>query len=135
MEKENINKYFNNYHTKIDVYVTAKSEPSLVDSQESTDEETDNGLQELAQAQKEIDSISGSGLDAMLLELKSQLLMKSATPDQVAERRKRWLDISRQVRGITQWKHFSEVFMVSSSDVKSINQLRVRNFILIFFMI
>ncbi|CAH8872361.1 unnamed protein product [Trichobilharzia szidati] len=64
-------------------------------------------------------------VDSMLETLKQQLLLQVASPEEVANRRKRWLEITRATKGITQWSGFSEVFMVSSFMGDGIDKLRV----------
>nr|CAH8873594.1 unnamed protein product [Trichobilharzia regenti] len=63
-------------------------------------------------------------VDSMLETLKQQLLLQVASPEEVANRRKRWLEITRETKGITQWSGFSEVFMVSSFMGDGIDKLR-----------
>ncbi|TPP61558.1 GTP binding protein era [Fasciola gigantica] len=63
-------------------------------------------------------------LDALLDTLKQQLLLHSASPEEVAERRKRWLEVSVAVQGVTSWPGFSSVFMVSSANGDGIDRLR-----------
>ncbi|TGZ70570.1 hypothetical protein CRM22_003135 [Opisthorchis felineus] len=63
-------------------------------------------------------------LKSLLETLQEQLMLKSATREEVAARRKRWLDISRSVQGVSDWGGFSEVFMVSSATGDGIDRLR-----------
>lgn len=64
-------------------------------------------------------------LDSLLDTLKQQLLLHSASPEEVAARRRRWLEVSVAVQGVTSWPGFSSVFMVSSANGDGIDRLRV----------
>ncbi|VDP90857.1 unnamed protein product [Echinostoma caproni] len=63
-------------------------------------------------------------LDALLDTLKRQLMLHSASPEEVAARRKRWLEVSLAVQGVTDWPGFSSVFMVSAANGDGVDRLR-----------
>ncbi|CAH8577814.1 unnamed protein product [Schistosoma turkestanicum] len=63
-------------------------------------------------------------IDSMLETLKQQLLLQTASPEEVCNRRKRWLEITKATKGVTKWLGFSEVFMVSSFIGDGIDKLR-----------
>ncbi|CAH8469288.1 unnamed protein product [Dicrocoelium dendriticum] len=60
----------------------------------------------------------------MMETLKEQLMLKTVSREEVAARRKRWLEVSLAVKGITSWTGFSEVFMVSSATGDGVDRLR-----------
>lgn len=64
-------------------------------------------------------------IDSMLETLKQQLLLQTASPEEVCNRRSRWLEITKSTKGVTKWLGFSEVFMVSSFIGDGIDKLRV----------
>uniref|UniRef100_A0A5K4F2M8 G domain-containing protein n=1 Tax=Schistosoma mansoni TaxID=6183 RepID=A0A5K4F2M8_SCHMA len=63
-------------------------------------------------------------IDSMLETLKQQLLLQTASPEEVCNRRNRWLEITKSTKGVTKWLGFSEVFMVSSFIGDGIDKLR-----------
>ncbi|VDP70912.1 unnamed protein product [Schistosoma mattheei] len=63
-------------------------------------------------------------IDSMLETLKQQLLLQTASPEEVCNRRSRWLEITKSTKGVTKWLGFSEVFMVSSFIGDGIDKLR-----------
>ncbi|CAL8087775.1 unnamed protein product [Calicophoron daubneyi] len=62
--------------------------------------------------------------DSLLKTLEEQLMLKTASSEEVALRRKRWLEISIATKGVTSWTGFNEVFMVSSATGHGVDKLR-----------
>ncbi|KAL3313110.1 Era Like 12S Mitochondrial RRNA Chaperone 1 [Cichlidogyrus casuarinus] len=57
-------------------------------------------------------------------QLKAQLMLRSASKEEVQARRKRWHDLTPKLLGVTTWTGFSEVHMVSSLTGEGIAALR-----------
>ncbi|CAH8650104.1 unnamed protein product [Heterobilharzia americana] len=120
VEKENINEFFSDYKP------FEGNELISLDSQQLADEK--HQLLPTT-SELELNEILGTEndpnyIDSMLETLKQQLLLQVASPEEVANRRQRWLEITKATKGITKWSGFSEVFMVSSFLGDGIDKLR-----------
>lgn len=63
--------------------------------------------------------------EALLESVHTQMMLKSATKEEVALRRQKWRQLGVQLQGVKHWEGFSQVFMVSSATGEGINALRV----------
>lgn len=78
--------------------------------------------------QKEEDDAKEIYLESVIDAMKTQLMLNSATKEEVEARKKRWRELTIELRGATAWSGFSEVFMVSSATGEGIDALRVSCF-------
>ncbi|KAH8864394.1 GTPase Era, mitochondrial [Schistosoma japonicum] len=122
VEKENINAFFDEYTP------SRNSELIPSDKQELrvSVSETNHLLLNKSDESNRIPHLNSSSddIDSMLETLKQQLLLQIASPEEVSDRRKRWLEITKATKGVTKWLNFSEVFMVSSFMGDGIDKLR-----------
>ncbi|BHF65278.1 Era Like 12S Mitochondrial RRNA Chaperone 1 [Sparganum proliferum] len=63
-------------------------------------------------------------LDSIVEQLKQQLLLHSASKEEVELRKRRWRQLAVELQGVEHWEGFSEVFMVSSVTGEGIDKLR-----------
>ncbi|VDD77275.1 unnamed protein product [Mesocestoides corti] len=63
-------------------------------------------------------------LESILDRIKEQLMLKSATKEEVAVRRQQWRELAIKLQGVKHWEGFSQVFMVSSATGEGIDNLR-----------
>nr|VZI09180.1 unnamed protein product [Spirometra erinaceieuropaei] len=63
-------------------------------------------------------------LDSIVEQLKQQLLLQSASKEEVELRKRRWRQLAVELQGVEHWEGFSEVFMVSSVTGEGIDKLR-----------
>nr|CDS30303.1 GTP binding protein era [Hymenolepis microstoma] len=71
-----------------------------------------------------IQEIENERLEAMLERVKDQLMLKSATKEEVALRRQQWKELGVKLQGVKHWEGFNQVFMVSSATGEGIDNLR-----------
>ncbi|VDO02209.1 unnamed protein product, partial [Rodentolepis nana] len=71
-----------------------------------------------------IEEIENERLEAMLKQVKDQLMLKSATKEEVALRRQQWRELGVKLQGVKHWEGFNQVFMVSSATGEGIDNLR-----------
>ncbi|KAF5397496.1 GTP binding protein era [Paragonimus heterotremus] len=123
VEQMAIDDYFTTY--------TPQTQSEVDSRNERTDLEPDCDLVDTTPTECETSLETANTEDAyfqpLLETLKQQLMLKTASPEEVAARRKRWLEVSLAVKGVTDWTGFSEVFMVSSATGDGVDRLRVRS--------
>lgn len=61
----------------------------------------------------------------MLEQVKTQMMLKSATKEEVALRRQQWRELGVKLQGAKHWEGFNQVFMVSAATGEGIDNLRV----------
>lgn len=65
-------------------------------------------------------------LEGMLERVRMQMMLNSASKEEVALRRQKWRELSIRLQGVKHWDGFSQVFMVSAATGEGIDKLRVR---------
>ncbi|VUZ44825.1 unnamed protein product [Hymenolepis diminuta] len=60
----------------------------------------------------------------MLEQIKAQMMLKSATKEEVALRRQQWRELGVKLQGVKHWEGFNQVFMVSAATGEGIDNLR-----------
>ncbi|VUZ44824.1 unnamed protein product [Hymenolepis diminuta] len=71
-----------------------------------------------------IQEIEDERLEAMLEQIKAQMMLKSATKEEVALRRQQWRELGVKLQGVKHWEGFNQVFMVSAATGEGIDNLR-----------
>ncbi|KAL5965168.1 GTPase Era mitochondrial [Taenia solium] len=63
-------------------------------------------------------------LEGMLERVRMQMMLNSASKEEVALRRQKWRELSIRLQGVKHWGGFSQVFMVSAATGEGIDKLR-----------
>ncbi|KAM7541828.1 hypothetical protein Aperf_G00000016686 [Anoplocephala perfoliata] len=69
-------------------------------------------------------AIEEERLEAILEQIKSQMMLKSVSKEEVALRRQQWRELGVKLQGVKHWEGFSQVFMVSAATGEGIDNLR-----------
>ncbi|CDS37566.1 Era-like GTP-binding protein [Echinococcus multilocularis] len=74
---------------------------------------------------KEVDfATEEERLEGMLERVRTQMMLNSASKEEVALRRQKWRELGIQLQGVKHWEGFSQVFMVSAATGEGIDKLR-----------
>ncbi|KAL5107472.1 GTPase Era mitochondrial [Taenia crassiceps] len=63
-------------------------------------------------------------LERMLEHVRMQMMLNSASKEEVALRRQKWRELGIRLQGVKHWDGFSQVFMVSAATGEGIDKLR-----------
>ncbi|EUB64004.1 GTP-binding protein era [Echinococcus granulosus] len=91
---------------------------SPVDVHALTTSHTSNNKKEVDFATEE------ERLEGMLERVRTQMMLNSASKEEVALRRQKWRELGIQLQGAKHWEGFSQVFMVSAATGEGIDKLR-----------